>query len=264
MPPPVIITDNHLHLDRRGLYLEAAQQFQRAGGTRIILVQKPSFPSTLSEFTAQVEDTLATCQHTPVECYPVIGLHPAEFDRLYNSGKKELCYEILDTVKAYMEEKKAVAMGEFGTPHYPVSPDTYEEARQYMIEALHVSRECDCPIQLHTESLDEAGIKTLDTLVRTLGCTKVIKHFSSPEIGLYETMIPSVLATESNIEKALTYDIPFLMETDYIDDPKRPGAVLGPKTVPRTTQKLLNKGTLSTGRAHEIHEELVQSLYSLQ
>jgi TatD-related deoxyribonuclease len=28
------------------------------------------------------------------------------------------------------------------------------------------------------------------------------------------------------------------METDYLDDPRRPGAVLGPKTVPKRTQSL--------------------------
>ena len=28
------------------------------------------------------------------------------------------------------------------------------------------------------------------------------------------------------------------METDFLDDPRRPGAVLGPKTVPKRTQTL--------------------------
>jgi TatD-related deoxyribonuclease len=266
MPPQCIITDNHLHLDKRGLYLEAVNQFQRAGGTRIILVQKPLFPSTVDEFRDHVEDTLTTCQiiRPIVECHTVIGLHPAEFDRLYNKGKKELCYEMLQVVRKYIEEKRTVAMGEFGTPHYPVSQDTYDQAYQFMIDALIISRECDCPIHLHTESLDQQGIEKLDEVVRKIGCKKVIKHFSSPHVGVYKTMIPSVLATESNIEKALASGSPFLMETDYIDDPQRPGAVLGPKTVPRTTHKLLRKKILSEERAHHIHQELIASLYNIE
>jgi TatD-related deoxyribonuclease len=32
------------------------------------------------------------------------------------------------------------------------------------------------------------------------------------------------------------------METDFIDDPDRPGAVLGPKTVPRRVRTLLDEG----------------------
>jgi TatD-related deoxyribonuclease len=35
---------------------------------------------------------------------------------------------------------------------------------------------------------------------------------------------------------------PFLMETDFVDDPDRPGAVLGPKTVPRRVRTLLDEG----------------------
>jgi TatD-related deoxyribonuclease len=255
-----------MHLDKRGLYLEAVKQFHRAGGTRIILVQKPLFPSSVEEFRTHVEDTLKTCEdiRTIVECHAVIGLHPAEFDRLYKRGKEALCYEMLQVVRTYIKEKKAIAMGEFGTPHYPVSEDTYDRAYQFMIEALDISRECDCPVQLHTESLDQQGIKKLDELVKKRGCTKVIKHFSSPDISTYETMIPSVLATESNIERALATGSPFLMETDYIDDPRRPGAVLGPKTVPRTTNKLLKRGILSPEKAYHIHHELITSLYDIE
>ena len=260
-----VITDNHMHLDREGSYLEAVKQFRRAGGTRIILVQKPSFPATLDQFLAHVEDTLTTCRKAQeyVDCHAVIGLHPAEFDRLYNNGKKDVCYEMLYAIKPFIQEKRAVAMGEFGTPHYPVSSDTYREAHTFMMEALYVSRDCDCPIQLHTESLDEHDIKKLDELVRKTGCKKVIKHFSSPAISPYEAMMPSVLATESNIIEALSEGKKFLMETDYIDDPRRPGAVLGPKTVPRTTQNLLKKGILSETKASHIHQEIIESLYSV-
>jgi TatD-related deoxyribonuclease len=34
----------------------------------------------------------------------------------------------------------------------------------------------------------------------------------------------------------------FLMETDFVDDPDRPGAVLGPKTVPRRVRWMLDEG----------------------
>ena len=37
-------------------------------------------------------------------------------------------------------------------------------------------------------------------------------------------------------------DTPFLMETDFVDDPDRPGAVMGPKTVPRRVRWLLEEG----------------------
>lgn len=260
-----MITDNHMHLDERGLYLEAVKQFERAGGGRIILVQKPSFPTDVEGFISAFEDVIAVCKKAQqyVECYPVIGVHPAEFDRLLNRGKKDVCYRVLDIIESYVEEKQVVAMGEFGRPHYPVSRKTYEESHTYMVEAIKRARDLDCPVQLHTESLDGPGIADLDSLVQKIGCKKVVKHFSSPSLSDYTHVIPSVLATESNIEKAISFDKPFFMETDYIDDPKRPGAVLGPKTVPRTTQRLLERGILTEERANRIHEDEIVSLYGL-
>jgi TatD-related deoxyribonuclease len=261
-----MITDNHMHLDKKGLYLEAVKQFKEAGGGRIILVQKPSFPHDLKGFISGVEETLKMCEDARkfVECYPVIGLHPAEFDRLFNKGKKELCYKILDVVEPYIKERKVVAMGEFGRPHYPVSSETMAEAHLYMVEALKRARNLDCPIQLHTESLDDSGIAELDALVQEIKCRKVVKHFSSPSLATYATMMPSVLATESNIEKALKSGKKFLMETDYIDDPRRPGAVLGPKTVPKTTKNLVRKGILTDDMAAHIHEDEVKTLYNIE
>ncbi|MBU7041705.1 MAG: TatD family hydrolase [Theionarchaea archaeon] len=259
-----VITDNHMHLDKKGLYLEAVHQFKRAGGGRIILVQKPGFPQTIEEFVQQVEQTLTMCQEVRqiVECYPVVGLHPAEFDRLFNKGKEDVCYQALDTVELYIQEKKVVGMGEFGRPHYPVSEQTYQASHEYMIQALIRSRELDCPIQLHTESLDSAGIEALDRLIKELGCSRVIKHFAPP-IPEYDSMTPSILATESNITQAVTSGMKFFMETDYIDDPRRPGAVLGPKTVPRTTLKLLAEGVLTEDMVVRIHDQDIPSLYNL-
>ncbi|MBU7027526.1 MAG: TatD family hydrolase [Theionarchaea archaeon] len=260
-----MITDNHMHLDRRGLYLEAVKQFERAGGGRIILVQKPSFPQNLEWFISSFEETIKMCEEARryVECYPIIGLHPAEFDRLFNKGEKELCYNVLDVVETYVEEKKVAGMGEFGRPHYPVSPETVAESQKYMVEALKRARRLDCPIQLHTESVDNPGMAELDALVKKVGHQKVVKHFSSPSFT-YSHVIPSVLATESNIEKAVLSQEKFLMETDYIDDPKRPGAVLGPKTVPRTTKKLLEKGVLTEEMVVRIHQDEIVSLYNIE
>lgn len=260
-----MITDNHMHLDKKGLYLEAVKQFKKAGGERIILVQKPSFPRTLEGFISCFEEIITMCEHVRqiVECYPVIGVHPAEFDRLLNQGKKEVCYNVLDVIESYVQEKRVVAMGEFGRPHYPVSQKTAAEAHNYMVEALKRARDLDCAIQLHTESLDDTGIAALDSLVEKMGCRKVVKHFSSPHLVPYTAMMPSVLATESNITKAILSKKRFLMETDYIDDPKRPGAVLGPKTVPKTTRKLLEKGILTEQLAARIHEDEVAVLYNL-
>jgi TatD-related deoxyribonuclease len=50
------------------------------------------------------------------------------------------------------------------------------------------------------------------------------------------------MSNKDRIETAAESGKPFLMETDFIDDPDRPGAVLGPKTVPRRVRWLLEQG----------------------
>lgn len=54
------------------------------------------------------------------------------------------------------------------------------------------------------------------------------------------------------------------METDYLDDLSRPGAVLGPKTVPRRTRKLFNAGLISEDDVHRIHVENVERVYGIE
>lgn len=55
------ILDNHFHLNRCGLFLGAARDFQRAGGTDLVLVHCPDFaapPETLEGHKTTYADTL--------------------------------------------------------------------------------------------------------------------------------------------------------------------------------------------------------------
>jgi TatD-related deoxyribonuclease len=53
-----------------------------------------------------------------------------------------------------------------------------------------------------------------------------------------------------------------MMETDYIDDPDRPGAVLGPKTIPKRTLKLIE--THGEEPFWRIHKENPEKVYDIQ
>jgi TatD-related deoxyribonuclease len=74
---------------------------------------------------------------------------------------------------------------------------------------------------------------------RGLPAEQVVQHFSG---GRVRGPIASVVGFEENLETAVETTEPFLMETDYLDDPDRPGAVLGPKTVPRRVTWLRDQG----------------------
>jgi TatD-related deoxyribonuclease len=68
---------------------------------------------------------------------------------------------------------------------------------------------------------------------------QVVKHYSG---GPVKGPVPSVISNRDELAAAAESGDPFLMETDFLDDPDRPGAVLGPKTVPRRVNWLLDEG----------------------
>ena len=52
-----------------------------------------------------------------------------------------------------------------------------------------------------------------------------------------------------------------MLETDYLDDPKRPGAVMGPKSVPRKTLRALDENIITKKQAYDIHSTIPDRVY---
>ena len=67
-------------------------------------------------------------------------------------------------------------------------------------------------------------------------------------------------ALERLIETQSSSSHGFFLETDYMDDPRRPGAVLGPKTVPKRTKQLLEAG-VEEDVLWTTHHELAMKVY---
>ena len=76
-------------------------------------------------------------------------------------------------------------------------------------------------------------------------------------------LTPSLISTKNIIKQGLKKGNNFLMETDYLDDKTRPGAVLGPKTVPRRTHELIRQGLLNESDAYKIHVTNIENVYSV-
>ena len=55
-----------------------------------------------------------------------------------------------------------------------------------------------------------------------------------------------------------------MMETDYIDDRDRPGAVMGPATVPKRTRWLLDTGLTSEGEMDMVHRKNPERMYGVE
>ncbi len=276
----MIITDNHMHLDPKGLGVEAAKQFQRSGGTHLFVVYKYARDYGIEvndarDFEKAYDTVISLCarvnEETDLRAYCLIGIHPAEIVELYKEFGEEktwdLCTEALNIIKGKHEEKEIVGIGEIGRPHYPVDKEIVEFCQKVMNRALSLSKEIDCAIQLHLESFEnEKKFYDLENTVKKYGKKeRVIRHFSPRRVKMFEEIeiMPSIIASEKNIRQAMKEGTRFVMETDYIDDPERPGAVLGPRTVPRTTRNLLKSHILSEDDIYRIHKENIEDTYNI-
>ena len=248
------ILDNHLHLSpERGRGMGAVEDFVRAGGTHLIVVNLPSWHHGIdverpADFRPVFETTLETVAAAddllPGRAWAVLGVHPGLITRLVDDRGFEpeaaatLMRGGLEVASEFVSVGEALGL-KSGRPHYPVEDDVWAASNAVMRHAFALGAECDCAVQLHTEASEE--METVAAWAREAGISpeRVVKHYAA---GALSGPVPSVMAERDRLERAAGRGEPFLMETDFLDDPDRPGAVLGPKTVPRRVAWLRDRG----------------------
>ncbi len=273
----MFIFDNHLHLRRDGRCIEAVREFERAGGTHLVLCQLPMVERVIAErsYLPCYEETLALAdeamQATDVTVFVTVGPYPADYLRLREQFGRDAALELmrggLEQAQRLCREGSAIAIGEIGRPHFDVDDTAWEDSNELLRYGMELAAAAHVPVVLHTESMGPDGFAELADMADGAGLArgKVVKHFSPPLVRREENhgLMPSVLAHEEAIRAALEKGSRFVMETDYIDDPRRPGAVLGPKTVPRRTKQFLDAGLMSEEMALAVHKKNPEEIYGI-
>ena len=139
---------------------------------------------------------------------------------------------------------------------------------------MEKAKDLDCPVVLHTETATPKVFKEIALMAKRVGLDlyKVVKHFSPPAIHLEENhgITPSVISMDLALREAFSKlrssnaKNGFMMETDYLDDPKRPGSVLGPRTVPRKTYSLYESGFIDEDMVYKVHKETPEKVYGIE
>jgi len=268
--PRFPITDDHIHIDpRNGRGVEAAKDFLRAGGTHIFLVSKPSwsltvYPSCGADYAPVFEETLSVArmiEEIGVVVFPVLGVHPAEISRLSErmslSEAAEVMKAGIDCAAEYVREGKAHAL-KSGRPHYDVSSDVLAASNNVLMHALECAAGCRCALQVHAES---GPCSDIALMARCAGISpeRVVKHYGSPDTPLH----PSLIAKHEAIPQLARGHRAFTMESDFMDENTRPGAVTGPKSVPRYTNNLLRHGLITEEDCFRIHAETIGKVYGV-
>ena len=266
------VLDNHLHLDPvNGRNVAAVEEFASQGGTHLLVLNKPSWhlveKATEAETFREVFDLTVGAAAAATEvldgrAWPVLGVHPALISKLVDDGytppeARDIMQTGLDVAAEYVDNGGALAM-KSGRPHYDVDEAVWEASNEVMCHGFERAADVGCAIQLHTEGGEDFEDVAQWAEQRGLDRLQVVKHYSG---GRLRGPVKSVLADKDELEIAVESDEQFLMETDYIDDPDRPGAVLGPKTVPRRVRWLLENGYEDAVRT--AHVETPEAVYGI-
>lgn len=266
------VLDDHMHLDAENRGIEAVEEFARSGGTHLLVVNKPSWhlgvePDAGEEFRPVFEETLGlVSQASDVlrgRAWPVLGVHPALISRLVDDRgftpdeACELMCAGIDVAAEYASDGRAVAL-KSGRPHYDVSDAVWEASNDVIRYACTRAAETGVALQLHTEATEDLTDVAEWAEAAGLPPERVVKHYASGELA---GVTKSVMCRKEYLETAVEADEPFMMETDFVDDADRPGAVMGPKTVPRRVRWLRERGHDDAVRV--AHVETPESVYGV-
>ncbi|GAB3691682.1 TatD family hydrolase [Salinarchaeum chitinilyticum] len=252
------VLDDHLHLSaERGRGVEAVETFADAGGTHLLVCNLPSWHYDVAveepdDFRVGFESTIDVVERAsevlPGRAWPVLGVHPGLVSKLVDdrgfdpATARDLMQSGIDVAAEYVADGPALAL-KSGRPHYDVPDAVWDASNAVMGHAFETAAELGCAVQLHAESGED--FSTVAELAEDAGLPRgqVVKHYAA---GRLDGPIPSVICDKDELvraaDRAEAEDEPFLMETDFLDDPERPGAVMGPKTVPRRVEWLLDDG----------------------
>ena len=220
-------------------------------------------------------------KHHDLNVRVVLGPHPAAFahqfirwmDEDEENGAERACENYRDSIDAALEflhEGKAHAIGEVGRPHWPVSDEVWDLSNMLLEETMAMAAKENIALQLHVEGELESTYRDLSEMAErvNLSKNKLVRHYSPPQIDESTTrgLTSSVLVGKGALQPLMeTYEqnkTGFMLETDYMDDPRRPGAVLGPKTVPKRTQQLLEAG-MDEDALWRCHVDVPNAIYGV-
>ncbi|MGC8585265.1 MAG: TatD family hydrolase [Thermoplasmata archaeon] len=273
----MIVYDNHLHLNYDNDFLNSVKRFVKEGGNFINICNLPKMdnPYNIEYFREQYEKTMKISklvkENFNIHVLITIGPYPVDFikseEKLGFENAYDLFIKAIDLALEYIKDNKANALGEIGRPHFNVEKTIMDYSNKMLEYAMHEASKYKIPVILHTESATRELFAELSSIAERAGMEKmkVIKHFSPPFILEDENfgIFPSVISSRENVKEAMKKGTRFFLETDFLDDPSRPGAVLDITSVPRRYRMMENLDREFFKKYVEDVEENLKRIYGI-
>jgi TatD-related deoxyribonuclease len=276
LPRGLPVVDHHCHLSPKGDGVRAVERFRAAGGTHLFLATQNyegGVPLSIESYARQFETTWLMAQkaheEVGVRVFPVLAPYPIDLvEASANLGipaALDLHRSALDLAGRWVREKKAVALGEVGRPHFAIPQALASAVEEAFRHSLEVARDSDCPVVVHSPDLTPDGFRELAARAEDAGLRpeRVVKHYARSRLapGSGGGVVPSYLARRELVRDVSNDPGPWFLETDYLDDLKRPGAVLDLATVPRRATAIAEDPNRDADRLWVPFVESVERVY---
>lgn len=263
--------DAHSHASTLGLgYDEVVKRFKSSGGRLIALVQlNPGgygLHDDLEGVIRSLDLHVRSCGRVKRELGGVLcfgGLHPATVDRLVRNARDasrmygELEEKYMKKLELLLREGILDGLGEFGRPHYPAPPESWAVNELLLAKSLTIAKDVGVRIHIHSENAGFVTFKSVRFLVDSIGLRheSVLMHHVPPShASLYASdgFYVSVVG-RSQVVRGLGNECSnVVIESDYLDDPRRPGAVVYPWDLRREVLRAVEEGALTSSCAEGI------------
>mgnify|MGYP000070605133 CR=1 FL=1 len=275
------IADAHCHLNPiKGIGVKTlGTKFKSQGGWYLGIVSlSPShlgYELSLRGYEKTFQTIVKSCRELKslgLKYCIHLGFHPAEVDKLMNSGLNakqtlELGLRVINLACSMIERGEAHGIGEVGIQHYKTSEERVRIAEEIMKYSLIKARDLKVPIHLHLDQNPSTLMKVKNIVVEMgYDAEKIVIHHITPELlekALKLNFSTTIVGKTNNLIFICRRNLVTLIESDYLDDPKRPGAVIVPWSICRNWRKLLNKGVCDEEFIYRINVEEIERLYGV-
>ncbi|NPA85720.1 MAG: hydrolase TatD [Crenarchaeota archaeon] len=278
----VPVADAHTHSNPvKGLGMEKiAPKFKEAGGWFLAVVGLSPWhygmEGTLENYERALKVVLAEAERAReagLKASALFGFHPADVDKLLGSMSPEEVLsrglEVLKIVEKYLAKGDLDGVGEVGRQHYKTTPVAVVISEMIMNRALEVARDYGAVVHLHLEQGGRiTALDIKDRINRTnANKEKVVVHHArgkSLEAAVEEGLVATVPGVKGSLERAVKLEPLYMIESDHIDDPKRPGVVVYPWEMARVQRELLEEGLVDEDYLWKINVENIKRTYGVE
>ncbi len=286
MRATVPIADAHAHASPLGLgAFRISKKFRDQGGWFIALVSLPpqhyGLPQTLEGAIKAIELHVRQCdeaRRAGVKVACIAGIHPAFIDHLIKrsggSASNVVSFvreNVIELLARMIDEGKLQGVGEFGRPHYKSIPESFAANDALLLTALEIIRDHGGVLHLHLEQGGQITVESVEIMVNSMGVrnTKlVILHHSSTGMALHackKGLSATIVGrSEALVQAKRLGALCVEAESDYIDDPKRPGVVMYPWEIAEAVNQLLSADTELQEFLYKVMVDNISNVYGVE